>query len=100
MAPDIHMTDLEQRRILQQRTLHGHRCRMTFYDAYLDVLDKAKQDANYWAATVHGKELRLVKVSCGFFREVIPMFERFRHPMLWLVEWSVFENFVIIQINL
>ena len=63
-----------------------------------DVLDKAKQDANYWAvralcqwkviteattdftqdmrcraslfeATVHGKELRLVKVSCGFFRE-------------------------------
>ncbi|CAE7685550.1 unnamed protein product [Symbiodinium sp. CCMP2456] len=98
MAPDIHMTDLEQRRILQQRTLHGHRCRMTFYDAYLDVLDKAKQDANYWAATVHGKELRLVKVSCGFFREEIPMFERFRYRMLWLVEWSVFENFVIILI--
>ncbi|CAE7242942.1 unnamed protein product [Symbiodinium sp. CCMP2592] len=71
---------------------------MTFYDAYPDVLDKAKQDANCWAATVHGKELRLLKVFCGFFREEIPMFERFRHPMLWLVEWSVFESFVIIQI--
>ncbi|CAE7503653.1 NaCP60E [Symbiodinium natans] len=98
MAPHIHMTELEQRRILQQRTLHGHRCRMTFYDAYLDVLDKAKQDAKYWAATVHGKDLRLVKVSCGFFREEIPMFERVRYRMLWLVEWSVFENFVIILI--
>ncbi|CAE7702091.1 NaCP60E, partial [Symbiodinium pilosum] len=71
---------------------------MTFYDAYLDVLDKAKQDAKYWAATVHGKDLRLVKISCGFFREEIPMFERFRYRMLWLVEWSVFENFVIILI--
>ncbi|CAE7940877.1 SCN9A [Symbiodinium necroappetens] len=111
MAPDIHMTDLEQRlpgkdnlmwsSSFWSGVLPGHRCRMTFYDAYLDVLDKAKQDANYWAvralcqwkviteATVHGKELRLVKVSCGFFREAseIPMFERFRYRMLWLVEW-------------
>ncbi|CAJ1360541.1 unnamed protein product [Effrenium voratum] len=71
---------------------------MSFYDAYLDVLDKARQDAKYWNATVHGKELRLVKVSCGFFRAEIPVFERFRLRMLWLAEWSVFENFVVILI--
>eukprot|EP00913_Durusdinium_trenchii_P003394 g3142.t1 len=61
MAPHIYMSELEQRQILQQRTLRGHHCRMSFYDE-------------------------------------IPLFERFRHRMLWVSEWSVFENFVVILI--
>lgn len=98
MAPHIYMSEHEQRQILQQRTLKGHHCRMSFYDVYLDLMEKTKQDAKYWSATVHGKDMRLVKVSCGFFREEIPLFERFRHRMLWISEWSVFENFVVILI--
>ncbi|CAK9081020.1 Sodium channel protein type 11 subunit alpha (NaN) (Sensory neuron sodium channel 2) (Sodium channel protein type XI subunit alpha) (Voltage-gated sodium channel subunit alpha Nav1.9) [Durusdinium trenchii] len=61
-------------------------------------MEKNRQDKKYWNATVHGKDMQLVKVSCGFFREEIPLFERFRHRMLWVSEWSVFENFVVILI--
>eukprot|EP00931_Biecheleriopsis_adriatica_P017951 TRINITY_DN12706_c0_g1_i1.p1 TRINITY_DN12706_c0_g1~~TRINITY_DN12706_c0_g1_i1.p1 ORF type:complete len:1988 (-),score=424.40 TRINITY_DN12706_c0_g1_i1:49-6012(-) len=93
--PHINMSDTQQRQVLNQRVLTGHKVKMTFYDVYLDLMQKNKEDEKYLKVRMHGKDLRLVWGSLGFFRPEIPQLHKIRMKLLWLTEWSLFENVVL-----